>query len=144
MADAKYKWYFFAASWPKLLQKLSLDDGMKCFLEWKDQYEGWRSHYGINVPWSVEARYHAFYLLDHQLLDVLMDHMEEENFRDMDHETFVQELLDIFGEDPDLGELINYALTDILVVTRYSKTNTLSLIWHFQKKTGNFFIPMVL
>ena len=104
MAKAKFKWYFFAESWPKLLQKLSLDDGMKCFLEWKDQYEDWCSHYGINIQGvgqfiGLEAQYHAFYLLDHQLLDVLMDRMEEENFRGMDHETFVQELLDIFGGD---------------------------------------------
>ena len=102
MADAD-KRYFFDKSWPRLLQKLSLDDGMKCFLEWKDQYEDC-SHYGINnqvVAQFIgrEARYHAFYLLDHQLLDVLRDRMEEENFRGMDHETFVQELLDIFGGD---------------------------------------------
>ena len=113
MAKAKFKWYFFAESWPKLLQKLSLDDGMKCFLEWKDQYEDWCSHYGINIQGvgqfiGLEALYHAFYLLDHQLLDVLMDRMEEENFQGMDHETFVQELLDIFEEesqdDEDLDE----------------------------------------
>ena len=39
-----------------------------------------------------------------------------------------------------LGELINYALPDIDVVTRYSNTHT-SSIWHFQKKMGEFFIP---
>ena len=102
MADAD-KRYFFAKSWPRLLQKLSLDDGMKCFLEWKDQYEDC-SHYGINNQVvaqfiGLEARYHVLHLLDRQLLNVLMDCMEEENFRDMDHETFVQELLDIFGGD---------------------------------------------
>ena len=91
-----------AKSWPRLLQKLSLDDGMKCFLEWKDQYEDC-SHYGINNQVvaqfiGLEARYHVLHLLDRQLLNVLMDRIEEENFRDMDHETFVQELLDIFGE----------------------------------------------
>ena len=73
MADEEFNRYFFAESCPKLLQKLSLDDGMKCFLEWKDQYEDC-SHYGINnqvVAQFIgrEARYHALYLLDHQLLD---------------------------------------------------------------------------
>ena len=59
LADGEFKQYFFAESCPKLLQKLSLDDGMKCFLEWKDQYEHylrdakfrplyWCSHYGTN------------------------------------------------------------------------------------------------
>ena len=108
MADAKFN--RFTESCPKLLQKLSLDDGMKCFLEWKDQYElylreyeGWCSHYGTNFRGVARfigfgARYHALFLLDRQLLDVLRDRMEEENFRGMDHETFVQELLDIFGE----------------------------------------------
>ena len=120
MADEEFKRYFFAESCPKLLQKLSLDDGMKCFLEWKDQYElylreyeGWCSHYGTNFRGVARfigfgARLHALYLLDRQLLDVLMDRMEEENFQGMDHETFVQELLDIFEEesqdDEDLDE----------------------------------------
>ena len=55
LADEEFNRYFFTESCPKLLQKLSLDDGMKCFLEWKDQYElylreyeGWCSHYGTN------------------------------------------------------------------------------------------------
>ena len=95
MADEEFKQYFFAESW----LELSLDDGMKCFLKWRDQYEGWCSRYGQCGQFiGLEAKYHAFYLLDSQLLDVLRDRMEEENFRDMDRETFVQELLDIFGE----------------------------------------------
>ena len=55
LADEEFNRYFFTESCPKLLQKLSLDDGMKCFLEWKDQYElylreyeGWCSHSGTN------------------------------------------------------------------------------------------------
>ena len=109
LADEEFEQHFFAESWPRLLQKLSLDDCMECFLEWRDQYEDWCSYYGINIQGvarfiGLEAKYHAFYLLDRQLFDVLRDRMEE-NIRDMDHETFVQELLDIFGEvSPDLDE----------------------------------------
>ena len=76
---------------------------MKCFLEWKDQYELYyhcgRNFKGVAQFFDLGARYHALYLLDHQLLDVLRNRMEEENFRGMDHKTFVQELLDIFGGD---------------------------------------------
>ena len=75
---------------------------MKCFLEWKDQYELYyhcgRNFKGVAQFFDLGAQYHALYLLDHQLLDILMDRMEKENFRHMDHETFVQELLDIFGQ----------------------------------------------
>ena len=54
LADEEFKQYFFAESW----LELSLDDGMKCFLKWRDQYEGWCSrygHYGHLI--GLEAKY---------------------------------------------------------------------------------------
>ena len=37
LAGAKFR--YFGKSCPKLLVKLSLDDGMEYFWEWKDQYK---------------------------------------------------------------------------------------------------------
>ena len=98
---AEWKWKF--NSWPNLLEKLSLDDGINYFLDWRDQYEDWCRRYGMKGQFGVgnEARFHALFLLDPGLRDLLRDRFEQEEFLDLDFQTFIEELHEIFEEFDD-------------------------------------------
>ena len=89
---ANAEWHGLFSPWPNLLKKLNLVDGLDYFLDWEIQYLSSSSHGISTLVCSDQARLHARYLLDHQLLDNLMDHMEVD-FEDMDFETLDVELV---------------------------------------------------
>ena len=98
------EWHGLFSTWPTLLKKLTLAHGLEYFLDWKYQYLDWSSQSCSKLICIHEARFHAWFLLDHQLLDILMDRHKwlecrmEEDFSDLNFETFANELLDIFEE----------------------------------------------
>ena len=104
---AEPRWSEYFNSWPKLLEKLALNDGLEFFLEWKNQYEDWCDLYGTKRQFcGGEARYHAFFLLDRQLSNILRERMGP-NFVDMDFQTFVEELHEIFDDNEETVVISN-------------------------------------
>ena len=75
--------------WPKLLEKLSLGDGLQYFLEWKAQLFDFVEICGLQFHEFPMEEY-----LECHLFEVLMD-------QDLNFETFVQELHEIFQEFND-------------------------------------------
>ena len=82
------------------------------------------SSHGIStLVCSDQARLHARYLLDHHLLDNLMDHMEE------DFETLAIELMEMFLDHQDDDALANYrssskSHTELQVYAVHTKVST--------------------
>ena len=73
---ANAEWHGLFRPWPNLLKKLNLVVGLEYFLDWEIQYLDWSSHGISTLVCTDQAQLHA--LVDHQLLDILMDCMEED------------------------------------------------------------------
>ena len=91
--------------WPKLLEKLSLGDGLQYFLEWKAQLFDFVEICGLQFHEFPMEEY-----LECHLFEVLMD-------QDLNFETFVQELHEIFQEfndeeDKEAKDLANAHIAD--------------------------------
>ena len=105
LAGAKFKYFGFSESRPKLLEKLSLDDGMEYFLEWKDQYEASEQIFEIlEAHLGFNGKPREF--LDPHLLSLLAERLGPD-LDDLDHEVLAQELHDIFGEFDEDKEAFN-------------------------------------
>ena len=84
-------------SWSNLLEKLSLRNGIKHFLNWKAQFLDYVV-YDRKMDFNADYFLLKWELLDHDLVEILVERLGGSVLENLDYEDLAKELLDIFED----------------------------------------------